>query len=152
MGRKLDPESDRHRACSLAIAKLMEEHGSGPKIEEATGLKQPTINKFQKHGTLGIDFADQVAAVFDTTIDGLVWKFLNGGAGAVLARNLPGWAKAVEEAQAAGHDYPYDLAAAVILPVAPRYATPEFARDLARVFSDHVRTSSVRPAVRRVGH
>lgn len=150
MARQLDPGSERRQACALAIAELMKEHGSGPKIETATGLLQPTINKFTKHGVLGIDFADQIASVYDTTVDGLVWLFLRGGAGAVLARNVPGWAKAVEEAISRGNDYSYEVAGAVVLPLAPRVATWDFARDLARLFHDHVRTSSVRPAVRKV--
>jgi hypothetical protein len=150
VARSIDPEDERRKACVLALEELIRQHGSPLKVEKAIPtLKQPTINKFQKHGSLGLELADAIAAAHDTTVDGLVWLFLKGGAGAVLARNVPGWHKAVEEATSRWGDYPYDLAGATLLPVAPRVATPDFVRDLARLFSDHVRTSSVRPAVRK---
>lgn len=143
----LDRKSDRHLACVRAAEALMKEHGSGPKVEEATGLKQPTLNNLLKHGKLGIGFADQIAAVFDTTVDGLVAIFLRENE-PLRAADIPGWQDAVAEAKANDPGYDYAAAGAVVLPVWPRRATPGFARDMARIFHDHVRTSGARPLVR----
>lgn len=142
----LDPRSDRHRACLLAARALMEEHGSGPKVEEATGLRQPTLNNLLKHGKLGIGFADQIAAAFETTVDGLVAIFLRENE-PLRAADIPGWQDAVAEAKGTDPGYDYLAAGAIVLPIWPRRATREFARDLARLFHDHVRISSTRPRV-----
>jgi hypothetical protein len=144
MPRGLDPGSDRHRACLAAAKALMTEYGSGPKVEQATGLKQPTLNNLLKHDKLGIGFADQIAAVFETTVDGLVAIFLRENE-PLRAVDIPGWQEAVAEARVTDPDYDYLAASAVVLPVWPRRATREFARDMARIFHDHVRVSSTRP-------
>ena|SRR5687768_4497610 len=140
----LDPRSDRHRACLLAAHALIKEYGSGPKVEEATGLRQPTLNNLIKHGKLGIGFADQIAAVFETTVDGLVAIFLRENE-PLRAADIPGWQEAVAEARANDPSYDYAAAGAVVLPMWPRRATAGFARDMARIFHDHVRVSSTRP-------
>lgn len=152
MARKIDPGSERLRACRLAVAQLIEEHGTGNAAAKATKLRQQSISDLIKHGKLGIDFADEIAAVFETTVDGLVWKFLKAEGGEVRAGNVPGWAKAVEEATSQWGESGYDLAAEVILPTAPRLATARFAYDLGQIFHMHVRSSSVRPAVRKAGN
>lgn len=149
MPSKIDPGSERHRACLLAARHLMKEHGSGPKVEAATGLQQPTLNNLLKHGKLGIKFADQIAAVFETTVDGLVALFLRENE-PVRVGDIPGWQEAVAEAKNLDPNYDYAAASAVVLPVWPRRATAEFASDLARIFHKHVRTSGMRPVAKPV--
>ncbi len=151
MAQKIDPGSERLRACRLAVEALIEEHGSGNAAAKASGLRQQSISALLKHDQLGLDFADEIAKAYETTIDGLVWQFIKTGDGEVRAGNVPGWAKAVEEARSQWGDSEYGLAAEVILPTAPRVATANFVYDLAQLFHRHVKSSSVRPAVRKVG-
>jgi len=151
MAQKIDPASDRLRACRKAIDELIEQHGTGNAAAKATGLRQQSISALINYNQLGIDFADDIARVYETTVDGLVWKFIKTGDGEVRAGNVPGWAKAVEEARSQWGDSEYGLAAEIILPTAPRFATARFAYDLAQIFHMHVKSSSVRPAVRKVG-
>jgi len=157
MPPKLDPGGDRTKACLAAAEDLLSRRVARgePRSVNATakefGLNQQTLDKFIKSKQLGIEFADQIAAVFETTVDGLVWRFLKGGEGFVRAGDVPGWARAVEEARSAygGEDHDFSLAAEVRLPVAPRLATKEFAYDLAQVFQKHTRASGARPIARR---
>jgi hypothetical protein len=144
MATKLDPGSDRVEACHRAALELVSEHGSVNKAAKATGLVQQTLNDLVGKRKLGIDFADQVASVYETTVDGLVWLLLKGGEGAVRAGDIPGWAKALEEAEQSYPDYPYGLAAEVRLPVAPRVATKDFVRDLGQFLYNHTKTSGAR--------
>lgn len=151
MPTKLDPGSDRTKACWLAFQHLRSqglEPGAAPRSVNATakefGLTQQTLDKFHRTKELGIDFADQIAATFDTTVDGLVWLFLRGG-DHVRAGDVPGWEKAVEECHALGWgNYPYEIAKETRLPVAPSFATPTFARDLAQFLQNYGRTSHTR--------
>lgn len=156
MPTKLDPGSDRTKACWLAFEHLRRQDlkpDDPPRSVNATakefGLTQQTLNKFHNTKELGIDFADQIASKFDTTVDGLVWLFLRGG-DQVRAGDVPGWEKAVEECRALGWDYPYELAQETRLPVAPSYATPAFARDLALFIQNYGRTSHTRIQAVRV--
>lgn len=136
----------------MAVERLIEEHGSGNAAAKASHLRQQSISALLKYDQLGLDFADEIAKVYETTIDGLVWLFLKAGDGEVRAGNVPGWARAVQEAESQwGESDAYVLAAEVILPTAPRVATARFAYDLAQIFHVHVKSSSVRPAVRKVG-
>ncbi len=151
MARKIDPASERVLACQAAARKLVAKYGSAKKAEAGTGLTQQTLSALIKRGKLGIDFADQLAAHYETTIDGLVWLFVHEGDGAVIAGNIPGWQRAVEEARSQWGDSAYEVAAHTHLPTAPRHASARFAYDLAQVFHMHVKSSSVRPAVRKVG-
>lgn len=135
-----------------AARELVEVHGSANKAAKATGLVQQTLSELLRNRTLGLEFADKIAALYETTIDGLVWKFVRGGEGKVRAGDVPGWSRSVEEAKSAWGDmYPYGIAAETHLPIAPRVATPEFARDLAVLYYNHTRSSSVRAAVRKAG-
>lgn len=152
MALKIDPATDRARACRLAVEKLCKEHGSANQAALKTGLRQQSISALLKSGQLGLDFADKIAAHYETTIDGLVWLFLREGNAEVQAGNIPGWSRAVEEARAEWGDSGYELAAQVYLPTAPRLATARFAYDLAQIFHVHVKSSSVRAAVRKVGN
>lgn len=144
MPTKLDPASDRVEACFQAATELVKIHGSENKAALAKGLSQQTLNKLLSARRLGIEFADQIAAVFDTTVDGLVWKYVKGGEGAVRAGDLPGWAKAAEEAEGTHPEYPYAAAAEVRLPIAPRIATVSFVVELAGVLHHHARVSGAR--------
>jgi hypothetical protein len=146
MPTKLDPGSDRVAACLKAVDELAKIHGSQNKAAIKTGLGQQKLNKFVNTKSLGIDFADQIAAVYETTVDGLVWLFVRGGEGAVRAGSVPGWQKAVEEAESRWPEYgqQYLPAADATLPLAPKIATPEFARDIARLLFDHARGSQTR--------
>jgi hypothetical protein len=144
MPTKLDPASDRVEACHRAAIELVKKHGTENKAAIATGLSQQTLNSLIKSRKLGIDFADKLAAEYETTVDGLVWRFLKGGENAVRAGDLLGWQKAVEEAEATWPDYPYGAAAEVRLPVAPRVATKEFVGDLAGVLHRYATGSGTR--------
>lgn len=152
MALKIDPASERVRACRLAADALCKKYGSANQAALKTGLRQQSISALLKSGQLGLDFADKLAAHYETTIDGLVWLFLREGSGEVRAGNIPGWTRAVEEAKAEWGDSGYDLAQHVYLPTAPRLATARFAYDLAQIFHVHVKSSSVRAAVRKVGN
>jgi hypothetical protein len=145
MPPKLDPKSDRVEACHRAVLALVAKNdNSENKAAKAAGLKQQKLNKFISSRSLGIDFADQIAAAYETTVDGLVWRFLKGGEGSVRAGDLTGWAKAVEEAEGTWPDYPYEAAAEVRLPIAPRVATKEFVGDLAGVLHRYAKGSGTR--------
>ena len=134
MARKLEPSSDRGEAVYRAAVALKEKHGSENKVAIATGIKQQSLNKLIGRRVLGIELADKIAAAYDTTVDGLVALFIEGGEG-VKASDVPGWAKAVEEAREQfGDVYPYPLAGRVVLPISPRRATAHFVRDLADLF------------------
>lgn len=152
MARKIDPGTDRVTACKLAAEALIEKFGSANKVDEATEgeLTQQTLSALVRDGKLGIDFADKIAAHYETTVDGLVWMFLHEGRIAVRAGDVPGWKRAVEEARAQWGDSSYEVASYVVLPTAPKLASARFAYDLAQIFHMHVRTSSVRPAVRKI--
>lgn len=145
MPTKLDPATDRVEACHRAATALVEKYGrSENQAAKQTGLSQQTLNKLLKHRQLGIEFADKLAAIYKTTVDGLVWWFLKGGEGAVRAGDLIGWQQAVEEAEGTWPDYPYAAAAEVRLPIAPRIATKEFVGDLAGVLHRYAKGSGAR--------
>lgn len=152
MALKIDPGSERVRACRLAAQELCKKYGSANQAALKTGLRQQSISALLKSNQLGLEFADKLAAHYETTIDGLVWLFLREGNGDVRAGSVPGWSRAVEEAKAQWGDGGYDLAAQIVLPQAPRQATPRFAYDLAQIFHVHVKSSSIRAAVRKVGN
>lgn len=144
MPTKLDPASDRVEACHRAATELVEKYGgSENQAAKQSKLSQQTLNKLLKHRQLGIEFADKLAAVYETTVDGLVWQFLKGG-DAVRAGDLPGWAKAAEEAEGTHPEYPFAMAAEVRLPIAPRVATTSFVVELAGVLHHHARASGSR--------
>lgn len=166
MGTKLDPGSQRTEACRRAVLLARRRYAETPegaakaKPEDgallasvnftagAMGLNQQTLDKFVRTGSLGIDFADQIAAFYETTVDGLVWLFLHGGAGAVRVGDIPGWAKAAAAARDQYGDdvYDFDEAAEVRLPIAPRRATKDFAKALAHFIWEHAKTSHMRLA------
>ncbi len=133
-------------ACHRAATELVKKHGSVNAAAKAAGFSQQTLNGLVKDRKLGIDFADQLASHYETTVDGLVWRFLHGGEGAVRAANITGWGKAVEDAASRWPEFGdfYFAAAETVLPVAPSVATPELARDIARLLFDHARKSQVR--------
>jgi hypothetical protein len=150
MAQKIDPGSERLRACQMAAEALRDKYGSGNKAALATGLRQQSLSDLLSQGKLGLKFADELAEHYETTLDGLVWLFLKGGAGTVRAGNIPGWSRSVEEARAEWGDSSYELAAEVSLPTGPRHASARFVYDLAQIFHVHVKTSSVRAAIRKV--
>lgn len=149
MPPKLDPESERVEACHKVALELVSKHGSVNAAAVALGLSQQTLNALVKERKLGIQFADQLAALKETTVDGLVWLYIKGGAGAVRAGNIQGWQRAAAEAESTWPEFGsyYQAAAETLLPVAPRQATPELVRDLARLLFDHTRKSHVRLTV-----
>lgn len=146
MPPKLNPGSDRVEACWIAANKLVEKHGSGNAAAKAERIEQGTLSNLLSKKKLGIDFADRIASIYDTTPDGLVWLFLRGGEGAVRVGNIQGWQKAVDEARGTMPDLPYELAAEVVMPSWPtsRRATAAFAQDLALVFSKHAAITQTR--------
>lgn len=152
MPTKLDPTGDRVEACHRAALKLVADNGGTVnKAAKALGVSQQTLNSLVSKRKLGIEFADQLASLYETTVDGLVWRFLRGGEGAVRAKDITGWANAVAEAAGQWPEYAefYGAAAETVLPVAPRVATPELARDIARLLYDHARKSQVRLTAQR---
>lgn len=166
MGTKLDPGSLRTAACAHAIREARRQYARTPegavkaKVEDGEllasvnftagrmELNQQTLDKFCRTGSLGIDFADQIAAFYETTVDGLVWLFLHGGSGAVRVGDIPGWARAAAAAKDHWGDavYDFDAAAEVRLPIAPRRASKEFAKALAHFIYEHAQTSHMRLA------
>lgn len=151
MPTKLDPASDRVEACYQVALQLREKYGSVNRAALETGLNQQTLNSLVSKRKLGIEFADQIAGLLDTTIDGLVWLVLKGGKGAVRAGNVPGWAKAVEDAREEFGELPYALASEVLLPIAPKRASKHMVRDLARFLQDYSGHSHMRLAVSKAG-
>ncbi len=150
MPTKLDPTGDRVEACHRAALKLKSDHGGSVNAAaKATGLVQQTLNDLVKSRKLGIEFADQLASHFDTTVDGLVWLYLKGGEGAVRAGDIQGWKKSVEDAEQQWPDYPYAAAAEVRLPIAPRSASKDFVRDLAQFLHNHAASSQTRIKTQR---
>lgn len=147
MATKLDPGADRVEACHRLALELEEEFGSVNKAAIAKGLTQQTLNSLVKDRKLGIEFADQLAALRDTTVDGLVWLLLRDGEGAVRAGDIPGWAIAVDQARGefgGADDLPFDAAADVRLPIAPRRATSAFAHALAQFLRSYAQQSQTR--------
>lgn len=147
MPTKLDPGSDRVEACHRVSVQLKEEYGSINAAAIALELSQQTLNSLFKHRKLGIEFADQLAALRGTTVDGLVWSLVKNGEGAVRAGDIPGWSKAVEDARGlfgGADDLPFEAAAEVKLPIAPRLATPAFAKDLAQFLRTYAQQSQMR--------
>src|SRR5262245_40649773 len=118
MPTKLDPASDRVEACHRAALKLRDKYGSVNAAAKALEISQQTLNSLVKQRKLGIEFADQLAALAGTTVDGLVWLLVKNGEGAVRAGDIPGWSKAVEDARGlfgGTEDLPFDAAAEVKL-------------------------------------
>jgi hypothetical protein len=147
MPTKLDPGSDRVEACHRVAIQLKEEHGSVNAAAKALGLSQQTLNSLVTQRKLGIEFADQLAALRGTTVDGLVWLLVKDGEGAVRAGDIPGWAKAVEDARGlfgGADDLPFAAAAEVLLPIAPRLASPAFVKDLAQFLRTYAQQSQTR--------
>ena len=54
------------RACQLAALELREKYGGDKPAERETGLTQQTLSALIKNGKLGIDFADKIAAHYET--------------------------------------------------------------------------------------
>jgi hypothetical protein len=117
-------------------------------VGQKTGLRQQNISNLLRHRSIGIDVADKIAALYETSVDGLVWLFMHDGGGAVRAGDIPHWTQAVAAAreQYGEVQSSFDLAAEVRLPVAPRRATKEFAQELAHLIWKHALTSHVRVA------
>lgn len=148
MGHRVTEE--RAHAVRLAIAEIRkqwkETHGvdvTQTQLGEWFGVSQQSAGEFLKSGNVGHKLADGVAEHLNTTVDGLIklyakeWRDVRAG-------DIPGWREAVEKAR---HELGeldeqfYRAAADVVLPMAPRTATPAFAHDLARVLHTHVRAS-----------
>lgn len=154
MPTKLDPSSDRVEACYRVALALKEECGSVNAAAKEYGLSQQTLNSLVSQRKLGIEFADQLAALRETTVDGLVWMVLRNGEGAVRAGDIPGWNKAVEDARTlfgGADDLPFDAAAEVKLPIAPRQASAAFARDLAQFLRSYAQQSQTRMKAQKAG-
>ncbi len=146
MAQKIDPESPLFRACRLAVDELIEMHGGQSGAARETGIKQQSFSGMVQHGKLGLAFAHALARAYDTTLDGLIRRFVGESGEQVRVGDLPGWARAVAEAKEQFGDtgYSYELAAEVVLPIAPNRATAIFARDLARFLYDYTRQSEFR--------
>lgn len=149
---------ERVKAVRLAIADIKarweREHGDEPstiQLGEWFGVSQQNMSAFKKDPVVGEKLADGVAAHLGTTVDGLVRQYLHQEVGEVRAGDLPGWREAVatakRDAGTLGSEFLWDAAENVILPVAPRQATPGLVHDIAYLLAKHTRASGF---VRRV--
>lgn len=143
---------ERVRAVRLAIADVIaewtREHGEAPtqkQLGEWFGVKQQYISALKRNPTVGEKLADGVAAHLQTTVDGLVQKYLRKEVGEVRTGDLLGWRDAVvtakREAGALGAEFLWDAAGDVTLPIGPARATPGLVHDLAYLLAKHSRAS-----------
>jgi hypothetical protein len=162
MPTNLDPGGDRVEACFRAVVELQRRYSeecppkqrtpdglaSGNFVAKQTGIRQQNISNLLAHRSIGIEIADKIASLYETTVDGLVWLFLHEGQGAVRAGDIPHWAQAVAAArdQYGEVQHSFELAAEVRLPIAPKRATKEFAQELAHLIWKHGLTSHMRVA------
>lgn len=145
---------ERRKSIIAAANKWIEKHGGqSPGAvaakEKGVELSQQSLSWASKGQKLGPLMADRIAALYETTPDGLVYMFIRGGNWRLL-RDVPGWAKAKSEARtdARSHDYDpwvWDAIDNVTVPAQVRLAMPQMVLDIARFLHEWGKVSSVRP-------
>lgn len=147
---------DRRKSIIAAAKKWIEKYGGqSPGAiaakEKGVELSQQNLGWASKGQKLGPLMADRIAALYDTTPDGLVYMF-GRGVGWRPLRDVTGWAKAKSEAKsdARSHDYDpwvWDAADNVTVPPQVRLAKPQMVLDIARFLHEWGKVSSIRPRV-----
>lgn len=137
-------DKQRREALILAANEWIKAHGgqsSGARAAKVRGtpIKQQSLGWAAKGEKLGPRLAEELAALYDTTPDGLVRYLLGEGSDEVPLRDVPGWARAKQEAmERFGHladDWTWRAVDHVILPFAPGHATPEMVLDFAQLLA-----------------
>lgn len=147
---------DRRKSIIEAARKWIDDHGGQTRGEEAaaeqgTPITQQQLSWASRGEKIGPKMGDLVAALYNTTPDGLVFMFIRGGEWRPL-RDVPGWSKAKSEARndprAHGFEiWVWDAIDNVTVPASIRFAKPQMVLEIARFLQDWGRGSSIRPKV-----
>lgn len=149
-------DAQRRQALVLAATRWIERHGgqtAGAKAAEERGtpIKQQSLGWGSKGLKLGPKLAAELAALYDTTPDGLVRYLLGEGCDEVPLRDIPGWAQAKQKAmEDGGHLADARTWAAVdhvTIPFAPREASPEMVIGFVQLLFRFARVSGVRAKI-----
>src|SRR6478609_3662199 len=155
MAQRMPPKL---RDAVVAAAKaILEEHGTqsaAAVVAQKRGIKldQRTFSDvLRAKPKIGIEVAQRFADYYETSLEGLIRKFLLGGEEEhkpVRVGDVPGWDNAVQAAKIKHASFatilPWDLAGEVELPVVPDAATTDFAFELASLLAKHTETTIVR--------
>lgn len=97
----------KRKAVQLAATEWLNRHRVKGKINQSaaaraakaqgTPIEQTALSWASRGEKIGETMAERVAALFETTPEGLVAEFIDGVEGVAL-RNVPGWARAKAEA------------------------------------------------------
>lgn len=154
MGRT--SRADRHTATKLAAAQWIVEHG-GPrssqnhaaKEAQALGvpLSQPQLGQILIGKKIGEKMTDLMAALYETTPDGLVRMFL-GGPGGLRLGDVQGWrtakAEAMEDPGVQVADWVWNAVDDVVVPQALKRAEKQMVIQIANFVHYWGQTSGVR--------
>jgi hypothetical protein len=145
---------DRRKSIIEAAKKWIDEHGNQTRGEEAavergTPISQQYLSWASRGEKIGPKMGDLVAALYDTTPDGLVYMFIRGGEWRPL-RDVPGWSRAKSDARSdeRAHGFEawvWDAIDNVSVPARIRLAKPQMVLEIARFLQDWGRASSIRP-------
>lgn len=153
-------EAQRREALVKAAKDWISKHGgqtAGARAaaEQGTPIKQQSLGWAAKGEKLGPKLADELAALYHTTPDGLVRYLLGEGAEEVPLRDIPGWRRAKQEAMEREGDLvdaqTWAAVDYITLPLAPREATSEMVIGFAQLLYRFTRASGVRKKLERSG-
>lgn len=143
---------DRREAIVLAAKEWISRHGTQTQgelaaSEQGTPIPQQYLSWASRGEKLGPKMADMVAALYETTPDGLVYLFIRGGEWRAL-RDVPGWPKAKREAQADARGQSFEpwvwsAVDSVTVPAQIRQAQAQMVLEIARFLSDWGKGSGV---------
>lgn len=133
---------DQHQQNQSAAARAA--------VERGTPISQQKLSWASRGQKIGEKMAREVAALYDTTPEGLVALFV-GGVVFIELRNVPGWQKAKQEAMAARGDkvspWVWRAIDEVRVPARLRHATPRMVEDIADFLERYGQSSGLRPRV-----
>lgn len=145
-----------HEAVKRAARKWLDDHGNNQSAgaraaaERGTPVSQQQLGWASRGEKIGQKMAADIAALYDTTPEGLVPVFV-GGVAFIELRSVPGWQKAKAEALAERGTKVEPWVWAVIdevrVPARLRYATARMVLDIADFLDRYGQASGVRGRV-----
>jgi hypothetical protein len=156
MGRAL--RGVREKAVQRAAQEFLAKYANNQTLAAKAGrelgvpIKQQHFSDAKEGRKIGPHLGDVIAALYDTTIDGLVALFVRG-ARSVALRDVPGWARAKAKAMEAMGDRVEDWVWAAIddvtVPASLKPADEQMVREIANFLSYWGRISQIRKRTRK---
>jgi hypothetical protein len=151
MGRTT--REDRRKATEKAAKKYLDKfdgnQSAAARAAQGRGIRllQPMLGKIKDGEKIGEKMTDFMAAIYDTTPDGLV-RIMLGGKGGLALRDVQGWAAAkaaaMEELGSKVDEWTWGAADDVVVPTSLRRADTGMVIEIVRFLDRYGQTSGVR--------